>query len=129
MPYLITVKRRDDDSRECGGCGERYDDGTACEDGAYVSRRAVATREDAETMLAEAVHSSGVTDDALAWAELIVRCGGTTAPELGPLPDGTVIEVERVEWIDLARTVGISGQRKLVAKPILDAYNARQVIA
>jgi hypothetical protein len=87
MPYIVTTKRP----------GYRPSRIGYLDDMRVVSRRAVATLEDARAAAQEAC--SGPDFMGPLEASLISESGGT----VGPLPDGTVIEVERV-----------------------DAYNARQ---
>ena len=55
--------------------------------------------------------------------ERLPGAGGT----IGPLPDGTVIEVERIGWDDLSRALGWNPDLALHRKAeIIDAYNAAQ---
>jgi hypothetical protein len=82
MPYVITTKRpcyRDDDCAmyacSCRNTGWR------------VSRRAVATLDETMDYLCELVLFAGDADAPLP----VDESGGT----VGPLPDGTVIEVTR----------------------------------
>jgi hypothetical protein len=63
-------------------------------------------------------------------AQRIIEFGGTA----GPLPDGTVIEVEAVTWqmlwyvsdLDAEELAGALGGIEACRRRILDAYNARQ---
>lgn len=80
-----------------------------------TTRRAVATLEEAFNAAPEPVRNAF-------WAARLAlmalpESGGT----VGPLPDGTVIEVERVWWPDLADAAGMIGPHQ----SIIDAYNAR----
>jgi hypothetical protein len=123
VPYIVTTKR------------EPQDDGMGRSWFEHVSRRAVATLEAARTLASDeiivALGNEAEGYRSLAYA--LPEAGGT----VGPLPDGTVIEVEQVTWLDLARQAGVGEHvGSLVtdvergftyAGPrILDAYNARQ---
>jgi hypothetical protein len=100
VPYIVTTKR------------EPQDDGMGRSWFEHVSRRAVATLE----------KLPGMTESQMV---ALKEHGGT----VGPLPDGTMIEVEQTTWADLALALGwlsfdggsTEGQQRL-----LDAYNARQ---
>lgn len=95
MPYIVTTKRR-------------YHEGANRADGSpylTVSRRAVATLEEARWFAQNPGWRYGVSDgytaaegeDAakvLRAARSLPESGGT----VGPLPDGTVIEVEQSTW-------------------------------
>lgn len=81
MPYIVTTHRP--------GKYER-----PIEDGDRYSHTAVATLDEAREK-AGAVYGAGPTFI----AEKISESGGT----IGPLPDGTVVEVRRIGWADLAR--------------------------
>jgi hypothetical protein len=120
MPYIITTKQVD---------GAAYDTVVA------VSRRAVATLDEARTW----VHRESVPDglpremEQECWSYLdsnIARIGDQGGT-VGPLPDGTVIEVERVSGYALAQRVaplGLNPRDSDAAKlvQILDVYNAAQ---
>jgi hypothetical protein len=121
MPYIVTTKRP--------AAGPTF-----------VSRRAVATLD------GRYCPQHGLTRDEHCRASLgsdgqgAVFCQEATRPlpesggTVGPLPDGTVIEVEQVGWADLAwragRTAAIVPPDPSPCQPgwqtILDAYNARQ---
>jgi hypothetical protein len=132
MPYIVTTKRKCDscwDGRPkwagtmpappCGACGGS---------GESVSRRAVATLEEAQDHI-YSVCAEGETDDEIIADEIdrMPEQGGTIT-----LPDGTVIEVEQTMWADLiAEAAGASGVTEGMdaaetQQRILDAYNARQ---
>lgn len=113
MPYIVTT----------------YADQT---DGVYGPESqpyAVATLEEACDAASEEGDRSFETIDGPRQPTDIVRAidalpehGGT----VGPLPDGYVIEVQQVEWIELARLVELDCGA-LCAVPnaeIIDAYNA-----
>jgi len=84
MPYVITTRYSDCDFPD--SCGE-------CD----ITRTAVATADDARRAIIAIgeQHDTWIGGDALHGP--IDRNGGT----IGPLPDGTVIEVRPVEWADL----------------------------
>lgn len=96
-----------------------------------MSRRAVATlheaRQDARNIVEDRAETPGWTEEYTAWRE-IARALHEDGDTIGPLADGTVIEVEQVEWSVLARR---GGSRHTTDTPnhvqsyaILDAYNA-----
>jgi hypothetical protein len=63
-----------------------------------LSRVAVATLEEAREMVFRVIDEQERIDDLLStYADAIFLADGGT---VGPLPDGTIIEVERVGWID-----------------------------
>jgi hypothetical protein len=123
-PYIITTKRP----------GEVF---PLADQGWHISRRAVATLEGAN----EAVHR--IAHDLPGKWQITTLAKYTPLPEsggtVGPLPNGTVIEVEQVGWSELAR---LAGRTRYTVPPdepvdpdglsrkgwqvILDAYNARQ---
>jgi hypothetical protein len=116
MPYIVTTKRQDQHFAEVAE---------------YESRRAVATLEEARQAAWRAHPLFGTTNG---YAMMKARdeitlafpdSGGT----VGPLPDGTVIEVKPISWDDLRDEIPgplprAEGQTRQSA--ILDAYNARQ---
>jgi hypothetical protein len=111
MPYVVTTKRRRQGFKVCG-----MD---------VLSRRAVATLDEATEALDAHMKSAGANGD---W-RLVAICkvsesGGT----VGPLPDGTVIEVERVEWDYLRRAVGAVGRRGATNDPMM-VVRSDQLIA
>jgi hypothetical protein len=128
MPYIVTTKRTVPTDL---GRDEVADAGV-------LSRRAVATLEEARALAyAKALRRGSLaqmSDDPRMFSEQ----GGT----VGPLPDGTVIEVEQTTWVrlvmyirrDASPTGGRDGLRPVEAsqgdaeaqREILDAYNARQ---
>ena len=111
-PYVITTKRETGD--------DPY------EHEPLVSRRAVATLEEARDLVWESARSS--TFDPHDWNKPINEIpdtGGT----VGPLPGGTVIEVESVTWEAIAGVSALSNDlpgRPRTPAEMLDAYNARQ---
>jgi hypothetical protein len=113
MPYIITTKRQTPFGRAGGQTiGGPVD--------VIVSRRANATLEDARESARDAT-AAHCGDYALAeWDEMALtlpESGGT----IGPLPDGTVIEVKWAGLGDLAFAIG----RMLAPdEKIIDAYNA-----
>ena len=106
MPYIIETRYSDCDFP--GSCGE-------CD----ISRIAVATLDEARRITAreyrEHVHRFMGFD-----TRWITESGGT----VGPLPDGTVIEVRRVNWIDLGVPLG-SAMYPVSEADALAAFNAR----
>lgn len=91
-----------------------------------ATRRAVATLDEARA----AAHTSAnmpatpSTLDALmgvrAAIDALPESGGT----VGPLPDGTVIEVEPIDWTSLQHAVGTARRVPATPAAIIDAYNA-----
>jgi hypothetical protein len=107
MPYIVTTKRELEDD----GMGRAWFE--------RVSRHAVATLDEARETALRAV---GERRD-MYYCEMedaVPESGGT----VGPLPDGTVIEVEQARWIDLIHASTATTDSSDQA--ILDAYNARQ---
>lgn len=110
MPYTITTHRP--------GKHER-----PIEDGDRYSRRAVATLEDAREHLRCELPGAyeWITDgdyaDMMADIVALPESGGT----VGPLPDGTVIEVAQVSWLALGAGLKVENPTD---QKILDAYNA-----
>jgi hypothetical protein len=70
--------------------------------GHKVSRRAVATLDEARGACFEILGKLSIKDAASAYHSPIGPQGGM----VGPLPDETVIKVEAVEWLDLSRGAG-----------------------
>jgi hypothetical protein len=105
MPYIVTTKRTVPTDL---GRDEVADAGV-------LSRRAVATLEEAQDLVREA--------GATVTAAVITESGGTIT-----LPDGTEIEVEQRQWCQLAEAVGwdFHGDAHRSEAELLDAYNARQ---
>lgn len=132
MPYIITTR----ESREA------YERRRARDPGAYrqqgITHQAVATLDEAREAVMDV---AGVPSDLGTWDEpesahwWTLECarlpdhGGT----VGPLQDGTVIEVERVETMQLYRRANLPlpdlAFRRTEAQHIrdaIDAYNAAQ---
>lgn len=111
MPYIITTTTR------------RGPEGATKFD---VTRRAVATldeaREEAWDAYSQPDDVARETLDALAEQVFaITEQGGT----IGPLPDGTRIEVETATWDELADDAGTPLYPAVVShSEIIDAYNA-----
>jgi hypothetical protein len=121
MPYVITTK------------GPSTIPGVGTLREAVESRRAVATLEEASEACCEIIDAIPGIDDEhrhdpkLQPAYRLSECGGT----VGPLPDGTVIEVERVSWLTLSSRVPDTDQAAgwLMFNEwdkVLDAFNARE---
>jgi hypothetical protein len=109
-PYIVTTKR---EIPETPAGRSRLAD---------HDRRAVAGLDEAR----EELHRRGLP------SRHITRSGG----KVGPLPDGTVIEVERVTWDALSAMVPDEdkphrrGHVTLITEgELLDAYNDRQAVA
>lgn len=87
-----------------------------------VHRRAVATLEEARTAVCDVLRESARNQSGDEWhraREMVVApawTGGTIK-----LPDGTVIEIEAVEWPEIAKHVS---PHVIGPKAIIDAYNA-----
>jgi hypothetical protein len=115
-PYIVTTKRPHWSGREPNP------------DPYGVSRRAVATLE--EDRVADALRPLRQTMGGLAWLNLLnnvrgLKRGGT----VGPLPDGTVIEVVPMDEEEMRVYASISEVEDAYERPmpeLLDAYNARQ---
>jgi hypothetical protein len=108
VPYIITTNRYMDDPTAEFLPGAKPG----------IERRAVATLDEAKGAVIRELAPR--IDSAFEW-DLGLE-GGT----VGPLPDGTVIEVKRVAWLNLARGVGLDcGDMCAVPNAeILDVYNA-----
>jgi hypothetical protein len=100
MPYIITTGER--------GCGSPCTDEPgrdACEL-VNVARHAVATLDEARETAYPVVHAAwpdatnGNSDEARAhrWAIVAVQNLSEAGGTIGPLPNGTVIEVRQVDW-------------------------------
>jgi hypothetical protein len=85
-----------------------------------MSRRAVATLEEARVALLDFAIGWDDTTPIQEAADNLSVTGGT----VGPLADGTVIEVTRVTWSDIQAELrtGYDWQAPAV---VIDAYNAR----
>jgi hypothetical protein len=109
MPYIVTTKRE--------AIPLARDFPHALPNGPdHVSRRAVATLEEAQDLVREA--------GATVAAAVITESGGTIT-----LPDGSVIEVVPMDEEEMRSYASISGVNDAYERPmteILDAYNARQ---
>lgn len=112
MPYLITTSV------------DAHDDGLSVD---ILLRRAVATLHNAHNRTWKMVSDSDMgrasmtvkgrklLDEALS----ITEDGGT----IGPLPDGTVIEVTRLDWLHIEKASGHYIASADDLQPALDAYN------
>lgn len=129
MPYVITTSKPCPEGHTepvMQGDGHGWD-GTSmhtppcetCDDRCeMLTRRAVATREEAQAeqdrLLAEHGHKGG-----------FVLATGTV--RVGPLPDGTVIEVEPMTWDAMYAAHADAAGRTPVSHPeILADFNARE---
>lgn len=121
MPYVITTRNTDPRQRMAVEPNGRWTDVT--------SRRAVATLDEAREAARETIYRqemSGRANDPqfVKVAREFHRIddeGGT----VGPLPDGTVIEVE---WVTLAAMAGspVANYNPAHTAEIIDAFNAAQ---
>jgi hypothetical protein len=147
MPYIVTTKRpcpdcfggiaRDPDPalvadpevpehmtwQPCETCATPQNGPT----GLAVSRRAVATLEEANTLATETVLKASMTPRQRA-AHIIAAPfsvpshGGT----VGPLPDGTVIEVEHVAEATLRQMLPADVRQRVMYGDTVHAFNARE---
>jgi hypothetical protein len=114
MPYVVTTKRP---RPQEGGCGEIL---------AVVSRRAGGTLEEAQAEAHRIVNAQPHRLSDPLWNNAIEawpKSGGT----VGPLPDGTVIEVEPVEWYWLYDKSGYGRTSQASDDTVIAAFNAREV--
>jgi hypothetical protein len=115
MPYIITTRRNRAETAPL----------------TFPSRRAVATLEEGARLIYSAAGERWYS----AWSYDQCLCkfpesGGA----VGPLPDGTVIEVEHKTWGTLLDRIAARGQRPPCVYPrsdkdrvaTIDAYNARE---
>lgn len=107
MPYIITTTHGERDMRW-----------------PRVTRRAVATLDEAREVAWQAAREHGAdADTRRAHGGLKQATGGT----IGPLPDGTVIEVTAVGWWRLGEQSGLPSYPAIDAyAKIIAAYNAAQ---
>jgi hypothetical protein len=104
MPYIVTTKRQ----CQCDGSTHI----------GSVSRVATVT-------LDEAAYLYRTNADRTAWDA--IRTMGDCGGKVGPLPDGTVIEVEQVAVGTLAIRAGLGDMSySMRLSEYIDAYNARQ---
>jgi hypothetical protein len=112
MPYIVSVRT------------DVHGDGLSVD----TERKAVATlneaRDIAFNICMEALMLSGPSDPEAPYkAHKLPTDGGSVT-----LPDGTVIEVERVSWADLAESVNWLGRGYVTEAEwpeVIDAYNNR----
>lgn len=129
MLYIIET-HTDEACPNCDGRGyrESAESGARCTecmgDGNVAPvRRAVATLDEARTAAAE--HASAAYGDAEITEHLDAGTAALNLPEaggtIGPLPDGTVIEVRHASWDDL---VGPGAwDAHTTEAEVIDAYN------
>jgi hypothetical protein len=118
MPYIITTKRPNE-------CPSRV--GFA-DDMRVTGRRAVATLEEARDGSIDIVRHAGPPVGEYFEAEKIANRLPESGGTVGPLPDGTLIEVERKTWKSLAEQVWEHGRDHYWPSEeaeIIDAYNAQ----
>lgn len=118
MPYIIETR--------CPLPGDPYGDWTEADDAAEAknTRRAVATLDEARSIVYGAI---GENDDPPYFdghfaADSLDEQGGT----IGPLPDGTTIEVQALDWSALAERAYADGGWSMKPVKILNAFNARE---
>lgn len=107
MPYIVTTQRTSD---------ERGVE--------LLSRRAVATLEEAQDAAQQIVYDGPPIRVKTEWELIcmVIADMPESGGSVGPLPDGTVIEVERVDWPRMATIAGYGGNpSRLIA-----AFNSRQ---
>jgi hypothetical protein len=118
MPYIVTTKRP-----------AKVDHDEERAEREHVSRRAVATLEEARDFIYSLCAETDVDDERIADdIDRLPESGGT----VGPLPDGTVIEVEQTTrealWdaLDARARILFVCLEETTDEELLDAYNARQ---
>lgn len=118
MPFIVTAKRR---------VVERIDDIERVTH-EPLSRRAVATLEEATNVACAVVDAVFPPIGTLAWMRL--RGSIDTLPEsggtVGPLPDGTTIDVEAVPWWELIRDIREPLPVPFTSDDILAAFNEQE---
>jgi hypothetical protein len=118
MPYIIETRTAEEH------------DGEFFYHPADTSRVAVATLDEARTAAWDAACATGIVGLVGQWrrqAENLPEQGGS----VGPLPDGTTIEVKQIRWEVLRGWVhgmGVSAWREPQAT-VIDAFNAQEVTA
>jgi hypothetical protein len=119
MPYIITTMRPANEA-------ERREGYALAQTSKYG--RAVATlkeaRQDARNIIEDHAQQPGWTAEyieARETARALPESGGT----IGPLPDGTVIEVERADVAALKAAALIPAGQNYSTAYIIDAWNAR----
>jgi hypothetical protein len=157
MPFIVTTKRPTppDETGQpyCAACSHYHEGACLCPDCGHptpcrdhfegasvqtpsldVSRQAVATLEEAKDAAMQVVYDGPPIRVKTEW-ELICmvisdwpESGGT----VGPLPDGTTIEVEELTWFVIAKLAECSHDVVKAAlfsrdfTPVIDAFNAKQ---
>jgi hypothetical protein len=115
MPFIVTTNRGCDDAECSPRCRNRK-----------LSRRAVATLEEARAVVATITEAARPDRADILNAIVALRESGGT---VGPLPDGTVIEVEAVTGGALALRAGFAidayGHCEASYAEVIAAYNAR----
>lgn len=110
MPYIIITRR------------DAHIEGLGIECVAYA-RRAVATLDGARRECWRIV-----PDPCPPSVKQRINGLAVSGDTVGPLPDGTVIEVERVSWNEIAATVPHVHGNSHVDR-LIDAYNAREKVS
>lgn len=132
MPYIITTKVPRATARTANGADLEAFERRTTPDYDVRSHRAVATLDNARlvvrTLVVDSALSRGTTEGYPASARIadpITESGGA----VGPLPDGTLIEVEELSWLSLAARIPdcppvISAHLMLKRFDlVIDAYN------
>jgi len=106
MPYIIETRNAALEVAAQRACDLRISNAhdLCTERDSAVSRTAVATLDEARAYLTDGTYifdGPGLSDHLAALREL-PESGGT----IGPLPDGTVIEVRPIEWNEIVATTG-----------------------
>ena len=110
MPYIISTTEQSE-------CWDRHTGATITQ----TTRRAVATLDEARDEVSRIVAASH--------PNIPHGLGAIAEPgTIGPLPDGTVIEVERVTMRTLLDAIGVKFAATAEGSTsVIDAYNAAQV--
>jgi hypothetical protein len=141
MPYVITTRRNGPDTYQAHH-GSKFPCASCGEDG-YISvphscsRRAVATLEEAIRAVRQFAPDDSRLVESGTYEDHAPLEDGFT---VGPLPDGTVIEVAPMDWRHLIRASGIARRQPsywfAVTNPTaeekssaLDAFNAQESVA
>lgn len=114
MPYIVTTKRRYTD----------VEDGVERDRSEPLSRRAVATLEEARHAAYAPFRERFYPNEPYREASRAIEALGESGGTVGPLPDGTVIEVEQIRDYELAKAAGVALPSHLGT--ILDAFNAQE---
>lgn len=130
MPYIITTRRSYEQRPGTNDLGQTVE---------QTTRRAVATLDEAREAARLAVHAAHAAYGQSwnnrweGWAVTEWYIGHDAGGTVGPLPDGTVIDVARVGWRSLVDAIPTLGTYRVPRSPdaddvaaMLDVYNAAQ---